>query len=64
MQRRHVITLAALPLLAEAAPPTVRTRVKTPLGDFVVEVNPAVAPLTVANYLAYVDAHQLDRAWV
>ncbi|MCF8207351.1 MAG: peptidylprolyl isomerase [Methylotenera sp.] len=65
MQRRTLLTLTALPWLADAAPgKTVRTRVGTPLGAFVIEVNPAVAPLTVANYLAYVDAHLLDRAWV
>lgn len=66
MQRRHLLSLAALPLLAEAAPATtvVRTRVDTPLGPFVIEVDTAVAPITVANYLAYVDAHQLDKAWV
>ena len=64
MQRRQLIALAALPLAAQAATTTVRTRVDTPLGAFVVEVDTAVAPVTVANYLAYVDAHQLDRAWV
>lgn len=64
MQRRHLLSLAALPLLANAAPAPVRTRVDTPLGPFVIEVNPAVAPVTVANYLAYVDQHLLDKAWV
>lgn len=66
MQRRHLLSLAALPLLAEAAPvaTAVRTRVDTPLGPFVVEVDTAVAPVTVANYLAYVDQHLLDKAWV
>ncbi len=64
MQRRQLIALAALPLAAQAASTTVRTRVDTPLGTFVIEVDTAVAPITVANYLAYVDAHQLDRAWV
>ena len=67
LRRRHLLSLAALPLLADGAPATtttVRTRVDTPLGPFVVEVDTAVAPITVANYLAYVDAHQLDKAWV
>lgn len=64
MQRRQLIALAALPLAAQAAATTVRTRVATPLGPFVIEVDTAVAPLTVANYLAYVDARQLDTAWV
>ena len=65
MQRRTLLTLTALPWLADAAPgKTVRTRVDTPLGAFVIEVDTAVAPITVANYLAYVDAHELDRVWV
>ena len=34
MQRRHLLSLAALPLAAQAA--TVRTRVDTPLGPFVI----------------------------
>ena len=63
MQRRHLLSLAALPLAAHAAT-AVRTRVDTPLGPFVIEVDPAVAPITVANYLAYVDQHLLDKAWV
>lgn len=64
MHRRHLLSLAALPVLANAAATTVRTRVDTPLGAFVIEVAPTVAPVTVANYLAYVDQHLLDRAWV
>lgn len=65
MQRRDLLALAAaLPLAAHAAPATVRTRVDTPLGPFVVEVDPAVAPVTVANYLAYVDRRLLEQAWV
>lgn len=63
MKRRHLLSLAALPLLANAGP-AIRTRVDTPFGPFVIEVNPAAAPLTVANYLAYVDGHLLDQAWV
>lgn len=64
LRRRHLLSLATLPLLAHATPATVRTRVDTPLGPFVVEVEPSRAPITVANYLAYVDQHLLDKAWV
>jgi len=39
---------------------TIRTRVDTALGSFVVAVDPSVAPITSANYLAYVDARYLD----
>jgi peptidyl-prolyl cis-trans isomerase A (cyclophilin A) len=49
--------------LAQAAA-TVRTRVTTELGAFAIEVVPAVAPVTVANYLAYVDGKHLDGSTV
>jgi peptidyl-prolyl cis-trans isomerase A (cyclophilin A) len=52
--------LLPLPALAQPAPRPVRTRVETALGSFVVEVDPAVAPVTVANYLAHVDGGFLD----
>jgi len=38
----------------------VRSRVDTEAGSFVVEVDPEVAPVTVANYLAHVDRKLLD----
>lgn len=61
-------TLLAWPALAAAGsfaqPATVRTRAETPLGTFVIEVDPAVAPVTVANYLRYVDGGFLERASV
>jgi len=61
MQRRQLFAvplLACLPVLAADA--RIYTRVDTELGAFVVAVDPAKAPITVANYLAYVDARQLD----
>lgn len=66
MQRRQVLTLPALALVAgqstqaQAPAGPVRTRVETALGAFVIEVDPARAPRTVANYLAYVDQGWLD----
>lgn len=66
MQRRQLLTLPALALVAgqstQAQAPVgpVRTRVDTALGSFVIAVDPARAPLTVANYLAYVDQRWLD----
>ncbi len=50
--------------LAQAAGERVFTQVDTPLGSFVIEVNTARAPLTVKNYLAYVEAGQLDHGAV
>jgi peptidyl-prolyl cis-trans isomerase A (cyclophilin A) len=64
MRRRSVLLLPALALAAtqpRAAPAqAVRTRVETELGSFVVEVDPEVAPVTVAHYLAHVDRKLLD----
>lgn len=70
MQRRTLLTWPVLSLAAatgaqaDAAPPRVLTRVETTLGAFVIAVDPAKAPVTVANYLAYVDAKSLDGASV
>lgn len=65
MRRRQLLAVPAL--LAAGSPGTraraqtpVRTRVETALGAFVVAVDPLAAPITTANYLAYVDGRQLD----
>lgn len=36
--------------------------IKTTLGDITVELYPAKAPITVANFLKYVDAHLYDNS--
>ena len=64
MRRRSALILPAL-LIASTSPhaapaQAVRTRVETEAGSFVVEVDPEVAPVTVANYLAHVDRKLLD----
>jgi peptidyl-prolyl cis-trans isomerase A (cyclophilin A) len=42
----------------------VRVRVQTELGDIVIEVDPAKAPITAANFLRYVDAgHYNGGIW-
>jgi len=64
MQRRSLLLLPALAIAStrsRAAPAqAVRTRVETEAGAFVIEVDPEVAPVTVANYLAHVDRKLLD----
>ena len=66
MRRRRVLVLSAFALggagarAADAPGRAVRTRVETEAGNFVVEVDPEVAPITVANYLAHVDRKLLD----
>ena len=64
MRRRQVLVVAALTLAATrpraAGEAAVRTRVETDAGAFVVELDPAVAPITVAHFLAHVDRGLLD----
>ncbi len=50
--------LAAAAAPAAAAPARPRVEVVTSLGNFTVELNPERAPLTVANFLKYVDRGQ------
>ena len=68
VKRRTLLALPALalrPAIAVAAGEArVRTRVTTALGSFDIAVDPAVAPITVANYLAHVDRRLLDGASV
>ena len=45
---------------ADAQPKPVRVRVQTTLGDIVLELDPAKAPGTTANFLKYVDAGHYD----
>ena len=55
---RHLAAIASVLVLACAgaahATDEPRVRVSTSLGDFVIELNPERAPLTVANFLGYV----------
>jgi peptidyl-prolyl cis-trans isomerase A (cyclophilin A) len=69
MHRRRLLALSAFAVISTGSPAAarkaaVRTRVVTELGAIVIEVHTDVAPLTVANYLAYVDRKLLDKASV
>ena len=68
MHRREFLALTLLQIIAArsfgAETRVVQTRVKTELGDFVIAVDVKVAPITVANYLAYVDRALLDSGSV
>jgi cyclophilin family peptidyl-prolyl cis-trans isomerase len=53
-----LLVLGITPALAANAP---RVRVTTDMGQFVIELNPERAPLTVANFLRYVrEGHYTD----
>jgi peptidyl-prolyl cis-trans isomerase A (cyclophilin A) len=69
MHRRNFLSWSVLctlgfPLVASGQGKPIRTKIETALGSFVIEVDPLVAPITVANYLAYVDARHLDAGSV
>ncbi len=56
-----VVLVAGVATAVEAqAPEPVRVRVQTALGDIVLELDPARAPNTTANFLKYVDAGHYD----
>jgi peptidyl-prolyl cis-trans isomerase A (cyclophilin A) len=48
------------PAAAASAPATVKVVLKTSLGDIVLAVETARAPITAANFLRYVDQKRLD----
>ena len=61
---RYVRLLLALVLAAPAAaqgtPTLIRVRIETRLGDIDAELDSTHAPVTVANFVRYVDAHLFD----
>ncbi len=65
MRRRDFLAcsagaLAAMHATGRAQGTQVLTRVYTAIGTFTIAVDPYVAPITVANFLAYVDGGHLD----
>ena len=50
----------ARPAAATPVPDVARVRIETDAGAIVVELDGRHAPLTVANFLAYVDQHRFD----
>lgn len=59
-RRAFIVTAVAAGCLHAATP--VRVRVETEFGNFIIQVDPDVAPATVANFLKYVDEGYLDDA--
>ena len=68
MHRRSILGIAAVMIVAwtsthveaQTTARPVRVRVQTELGDIIVEVDQAKAPVTAANFLRYVDAGHYD----
>jgi peptidyl-prolyl cis-trans isomerase A (cyclophilin A) len=54
------LSLAAAPAFAQA--PNPRVKMHTPQGDITIELYADKAPITVRNFLHYVDTHRLDGA--
>src|SRR5258706_12402185 len=54
----HVLLVFVAPQLAAQKNPA--CIIKTTLGNITIELYPAKAPVTVANFLKYVDAHLYD----
>lgn len=62
--RRLALTLAgcllASPLWAQTSPAQPKVQLSTSMGDIVVQLDPAKAPKTVANFLQYVEDKHYD----
>jgi peptidyl-prolyl cis-trans isomerase A (cyclophilin A) len=57
----HLLVGLAVALQVSAAS-DIRIRIETPLGNIEAIIDSAKAPVTAANFLAYVDAHAYDNA--
>ena len=57
-----IALFAATPLAASAGSATTDVAIRTSLGTIVVRVDARRAPVTVANFLHYVDTHAYDHA--
>src|SRR5438046_5644669 len=60
MKRPVLISIVLLLLIAHLA--AQQCLIKTTMGNITVELYPAKAPVTVANFLKYVDAHLYDSS--
>jgi len=62
MKRSFFILLFFISTATLRAQKNISCLIKTELGDISIELYPAKAPVTVANFLKYVDAHVYDSS--
>jgi len=60
MKRILILFIAFAFITAGCAQKTTKCLIKTSLGDITIELYPGKAPITVANFLKYADAHLYD----
>lgn len=60
MRRRTFLVSTVGLMTTAAAPGIVRVRMTTDLGDILIDLDLARAPITAGNFLAYADKHLLD----
>jgi peptidyl-prolyl cis-trans isomerase A (cyclophilin A) len=62
MKRFLLVLIALVIVKSVCAQKTTRCLIQTSLGNITVELYPGKAPVTVANFLRYVDAHLYDSS--
>ena len=62
MKRILLILIVLVFVMTLSAQKKINCLIKTQLGNITIELYPAKAPLTVANFLKYVDAHLYDSS--
>ena len=58
--KRYLLSICCLILIALIPAHAQKIVIKTEAGDIFLELNPAKAPITVSNFLSYVDKHLYD----
>jgi len=62
MKRILIVLIAFVLVKTVCAQKTTRCMIQTTLGNITIELYPGKAPVTVANFLRYVDAHLYDSS--
>lgn len=62
MKRILILLIASVVVLPGCAQKSTKCLIRTSLGNITIELYPGKAPITVANFLKYVDAHLYDSS--